>query len=130
MSEHPKAATHRRTHEAFLKGDTRLINDLLAEDVVYHFLGNSSFAGDHTGREAVLAHLKKFVEIPGGTMRIEARDFLGGDDHSAAVYKVEMTRSGKALDGELFEIMRWHDGHVIEDWAFFGDQTAFDSFFA
>ena len=130
MSQHANAATHRRVHEAFLKGDTASVDKLLAENVVYHVLGKSSLAGDHKGREAVLAHLKRFVEIPGGSMRLEAWDFLGSDDHSAAVYKVEATRPGKTLDGDLFELMRWRDGQVVEDWAFFDDQDAFDGFFA
>jgi ketosteroid isomerase-like protein len=130
MSDHPNAATHRRVHEAFLKGDTSLVNQVLADDVVYHFPGRSSFAGDHAGREAVLAHLKRFVEIPGGSMKLEARDFLGSDDHSGAVYKVEATRATKELTGDLFEIMRWRKGRVVEDWAFFDDQEAFDAFFS
>ena len=130
MSEHPNAAAHRKIHEAFLKGDIAPAIDVFAEEVVYHFLGSSSFAGDHKGPEAVLAHLRRFVENPAVTVRIEARAFLGGDDHSGAVYEVEATRPGKALNGELFEIMRWQDGPVIEDWALFDDQAAFDSFFA
>jgi ketosteroid isomerase-like protein len=50
MSDHPHAATHRRVHEAFLKGDASLVNQVLADDVVYHFLGRSSLASDHEGR--------------------------------------------------------------------------------
>jgi hypothetical protein len=63
-------------------------------------------------------------------MKVEAWDFLGSDNHSGAVFKVEATRAANKLTGDLYEIMPWRNGRVVEDWAFFDDQEAFDAFFS
>ena len=66
MSEHPNAALHRKGHEAFSRGDTDTLTELIAEDTVWHTAGKSPIAGEHRGRAAVFAMFEKLAELSEG----------------------------------------------------------------
>ncbi len=134
MSEHPNAALHRKGHEAFAKGDTATLTELIAEETVWHTAGKSPIAGDHRGRAAVFAMFEKLAELSEGTLQIHDHDFLASDSHShqhtVALFRITATRAGKTLDANFCEVAHWKDGQVVEDWGCAYDQYAFDEFFS
>ncbi len=57
MGAADNASRIRKGYAAFNAGDVATLVDLFAEDVVWHFPGQSKLAGDHIGRDATLAAL-------------------------------------------------------------------------
>lgn len=53
MADHPNLELLRRGYAAYGAGDMDTINELLADDVVWHVAGRSPIAGDYSGKEQV-----------------------------------------------------------------------------
>ena len=53
MAEHPNVARIRNIYAAFANGDLAAVNDVFAEDLVWHDAGRGQLSGDYRGREAV-----------------------------------------------------------------------------
>jgi ketosteroid isomerase-like protein len=57
MAEHPNVTRMRDGYAAFAKGDFAVLNDLFAEDVLWHVGGHNQLAKDYRGRDEVEAHV-------------------------------------------------------------------------
>ncbi len=68
MSEHPDIDRHRKGHAAFRSGDMEYLNELFAEDTVWHWSGRSQISGDHVGRDAVFAVFGKMAALAGDSI--------------------------------------------------------------
>ena len=55
-----------RQREVYAGSDLSTVEALLADDVVWHVPGSSPIAGDHRGREAVLAYFRTRRELREG----------------------------------------------------------------
>ena len=53
MAEHPNVARIKDGYAAFAKGDFAVLNDLFAEDVLWHVGGRSQLTGDYRVSDAV-----------------------------------------------------------------------------
>jgi uncharacterized protein len=75
---HPNAALiaefHRRQGAFYVGGSLEPLVELLAQDIRWHVPGTSPIAGDHKGRDAVLAYFERRRAIARGTMRMTVRD--------------------------------------------------------
>ncbi len=111
MSEHPNAALHRKAHEAFSRGDMDALAEMIAEDTVWHSPGKSLISGEFRGRETVFGEFfAKMDELSGGTAKfVEHQDYLGNDEHSVALFQFAATRSGKTLEFNVCEDIRYLD---------------------
>ena len=49
MAEHPNIARIKDGYAAFAKGDFAVLNDLFAEDIVWHASGRNQLSGDYRG---------------------------------------------------------------------------------
>jgi len=116
----------RRQREVYAGGDLAAVEELLAEDVVWHVPGTSPIAGDYRGRRAVIGYFGLRRELAGGTLRIvkggqahhdealvqlaDGRARLGGEEgvwRTAGVYRVAERRIAEAwlvpLDQDHFD---------------------------
>lgn len=130
MTDRSNIALHRKGHEAFNKGDLATLNDLLAEDTVWHWTGRGPLAGDHRGREAVLAQFGKIAELTGGNVQLHDQHYLADDTKTAAIYRFTGERGGKRVDVMLCEVAEWRDGKLVEEWLYPADQYALDDFWS
>ena len=81
-----------RAFEAFARaqsamyrgGDRDAVRELLAPDVVWHVPGESAIAGDHRGRDAVMAYFDRRRALAGGAMSILPGARLVSDDVSSS----------------------------------------------
>jgi uncharacterized protein len=104
-----------RQRAMYAGGGLAPVEELLAEDVVWHVPGTSPIAGDHRGRDAVVAYFRHRRALAGGAMQVvkkaEAHDEqalvqladgaapLGGHEvvwHTAGVYRVAGGRIAEA----------------------------------
>jgi uncharacterized protein len=102
---------------------------LLADDVVWHWPGRSSVAGDYRGREATLELLRGFHRLTGNRLNVEPMDILEGQDHLMSFTHVTAEREGDHLDVVMADAMRFGaDGRVVEYWTLSNDQSGVDKF--
>jgi len=127
---HPNEELVRRGYDAFASGDMAVIDELFAEDIVWHFPGQSKLAGDHIGRDATLAVLGAYGEASGGTLKANLLDLMASDDHVAGVANDTASSGGKALDVRSSVIFAMRDGKVSEAWHYIDDLGSLDAFLA
>jgi ketosteroid isomerase-like protein len=109
-----------------LEGFGRL---LLADEVVWHWGGRSSVAGDYRGRAAVLGLLAGFRELTRDRLVVEPLDILEGESFLMSFTRVTADRAGVRLDVVMADAMRFDaEGRVAEFWTLSNDQAAVDAF--
>jgi ketosteroid isomerase-like protein len=120
----------RKGYDAFIAGDMEWMNEHLHENIVWHIPGNSPFAGDHKGREAVLAFFAKSVAF--ALPEFQLHDIAAGEDHVVALVNTTWKRNS---DGAIFNdqgVTIYHvDGvRALEAWTIATNQAGFDAFAA
>jgi ketosteroid isomerase-like protein len=118
----------RRGYEAFVAGDMEWLNEHLHENVVWHVPGHSSLAGDHRGRENVLAFFANSVQkaLP----EFDIHDVVASDDHVVGIFTVSWRRNS---DGDTFQdrntqVFHVEGGQALEVWTLVERSEEFDRF--
>ena len=126
MAEHPNVARIRDGYAAFARGDFAVLNDLFAEDLLWHVNGRSQFAGDYRGREAVFGFFGKLMEVTEGSLHIDLHAVFADDEHGVALTIVTAGRGGRSVTVDQAHVFHLRDGKVVEYWDSSTDQYAFD----
>ena len=124
MSAQENLRVAREAQDAFERGDFERLDELTADDVVWHEIG---LAEPKRGKSALRAEMPANVdyEITG-----TAHDILASDDHAIALVEATATRGGRTLTYRTAEIYHIRDGRIAERWAFSDDTEAIARFFA
>jgi ketosteroid isomerase-like protein len=102
---------------------------LLAEEVTWHWSGQSSVSGTYVGRDAALELLRGFNELTGNRLRVEPLEILEGNDFLMSFTHVRANKDGADLDVIMADAMRFGpSGKVEEFWTLSNDQRAVDAF--
>ncbi len=128
MEEHPNVALWREAEQAFSRGDMTTVQRFWSGDVVYHFAGDNPLAGDHKGKDAVLAVFAKMGELTEGTLHIEVHDVLANDDHVVALVRLSASRKGKQQTWNGINVYHVQNGKIAEVWIHSTDQQIVDRF--
>jgi hypothetical protein len=130
MTMASKAETLGAAMAAVTHGEVDRFGDiLLDDDIVWHWPGRSSMAGDYTGRDAALGLIRGFHRLTGGRLRVEPVDILEGDDFLMAFTHITAESDDQKLDVMMADAMRFGPGgRVVEYWTLSNDQAAVDSF--
>ena len=115
---------------AISSGEVENFGDiLLDDDVVWHWPGRSSVAGDYRGREAALELLAGFHRLTQNRLRVAPLDILEGERFLMSFTHVTAEQDDRTLDVVMADAMRFgDDGRVVEFWTLSNDQEAVDSF--
>ena len=132
MTEHPNAALHQKAHNAAHTGDMNTLTEMTAENVVWHSPGRSPISGDFHGRDAVMSQFfGKMAQLSDGTAGFEDfQNYFGTDDHSVALFRWTATRNGNTKVYKVCEVIRWRNGQIAEEWAYYDDQYELDAFWS
>lgn len=130
MPEHPNLTASRAGYKAFAEGDMASLNELLADDIVWHFPGDNILSGDYKGKEEVLGMFARLAQETGGTFRNDVHDMLANDEHGVVLVNQTAERGGKKIEGRSVHVGHWNDGKLTEFWSIQEDQAAFDDFLA
>jgi len=113
-------ATMRRTYELLSAGDVDGFGQLLSDEFVEH----EELPGLSPGKDGVLELFRAYgVAFP--DLRMEVLDLLASGDKTVARVKATGTQegefmglppSGRAVEVQLIDIMRFEDGLVVEHW--------------
>jgi len=115
-----------RQREMYAGGDLAAVEELLAEDIVWHVPGMSPIAGHYRGREAVSGYFRRRRELAGGAIHISD---AGEAHHEEALVRLADGRA-RLGDGEVVwrtaGVYRVADGRIAEAWLVPLDQEQFD----
>ena len=129
MTEHPNAATARRSFEAWNSGRMDVIREGFAEDAVLHFAGNNAMSGTYRGRDAVMDALGRAIQ--GWGLQTEVEALLASDDHVIAFFHAISERDGKTLDLVHAMPMKFNaERKMTELWFLANDQRGYDQFWS
>ncbi len=126
MAEHPNVARIRDGYAAFAKGDFAVLNDLFAEDLLWHEPGQNQLAGEYRGREAVFGFFGKLMELTEGSFRIELGTVFADDEHGVAQVVLSASRGVRSARADAAQVFHLRDGRVTEFWSVAADPNAFD----
>lgn len=125
MSEHPNATVVRNMWAALQSGDMRSMADALADDVVWHEIGNPEPVRGKAALAARFSGGAADFEITG-----ETHDVVANDDHTVGLLTATAKRGGRTFTYRVAEIYHLRDGRITERWAFSDDTAAIAAFFA
>jgi uncharacterized protein len=126
VAEHSNVDRIKAGYVAFSKGDLAALNDLLAEDVLWHFGGRSQLAGDYRGREAVYGLFGRLMEVTEGSLHLDVQAVFADDEHGVVLVALSASRGGQSVKVHEAHIYSMRDGKVAEFWDAYHDQYAFD----
>lgn len=126
MAEHPNIARMRDGYAAFAKGDFDTLNDMFAEDVLWHVDGRSQLAGEYRGRDAVYGFFGRLMELTEGSFHLDVLALLADDDHAMALVNQSASRGGHRAETLNVHVFRMRDGVVLESWDASTDQYSLD----
>ena len=125
--EHPNVTLVREGFAAFERGDMARMDQLLADDVVWHVGGNSKWAGAYEGKAKVLEYFGR--QAQGTEMAAEIHDILGNDEHVVVLGSAKATaRDGSSAEWKYTQIFHIRDGKATEVWAMAENDAAVDPF--
>ncbi|HJQ72795.1 MAG TPA: nuclear transport factor 2 family protein [Actinomycetota bacterium] len=124
---HPNEELLRREYEAFAGQDLAALDEIFADDIVYHVPGNNPFSGDYHGKASVF---RLFREDRRASFRSEIHDVLANDRHAVALTFVYGARGDRMLEDVTVHVVHVLGGKITEAWFFPGDQAASDEFWS
>jgi ketosteroid isomerase-like protein len=126
MAEHPNVARLRDGYAAFAKGDFAVLNDIFAEDLLWHEPGRNQLAGDYRGRDAVYGFFAKLMEVTEGSFHLDLQAVFADDEQGVALVVSTASRGGRSVKVNDAHIFHLGDGKVVEFWNASTDSYAFD----
>jgi uncharacterized protein len=119
-----------RQREMYAGGQLAAVEELLAEDVVWHVPGSSPIAGDYRGREAVTAYFRFRRELAGGTIRIAKEAEAHHDEALVQLADGFAALGGREAAWRTAGVYRVAGGRIAEAWLVPLDQEHFDRVWA
>jgi ketosteroid isomerase-like protein len=130
VAQHPNVELMRRAERAFSTADSATLGEILSDDIVVHVPGRSALAGDHRGRDAILAYNQRIFELSGGTYENEVHEILATDEHIVVLQRNRARRGQRTLDINEALVLHARDGRILEVWELYTDQNQFDDFWS
>ena len=119
-------------YRALTTGDIAGLTELLDENIIWHQPGAGKLSGTYHRRDDVLALFGEFMQLSGGTFRIDRLDdVMANGDLVAATLHFAAEREGREpLSMNGIDLFRVAEGRIAEVWLFSADQTAEDTFWS
>ena len=126
MAEHPNVARLKDGYAAFAKGDFAVLNDLFAEDLLWHEGGRTQLSGEYRGRDAVYGLFGKLMEVTEGSFHLDLHAAFADDEHGVVLVTTTASRGGRSVTTNDVHVFHLRDGKVVEFWDSSTDQYAID----
>jgi len=126
MGEHPNVSRIRDGYVAFAKGDFEALNELFAEDLLWHEVGRNQLAGEYQGRDAVYGFFGKLMQVTEGTFHLDLHTILADDEHATALVVTTASRGDRSIRVNDVHVFHLRDGKAVEFWTASTDQYAVD----
>ena len=128
MGSQENAELVRRGYAAFSAGDMATLNELFAEDAVWHVPGSNTLSGAKQGRDAIIAFFGELMTRTAGTVTVTLQDVIGGPNHTVGLHHNHAKRNGKVNDQDAVLVFTIQDGRVTAVQEFHENTTRSDEF--
>jgi uncharacterized protein len=115
-----------RQRAMYRGGDLVPVEELLAEDVIWHVPGHSPIAGDYRGRQAVVSYFRLRRELAGGEITIHKRGEVHHEQALAQLADGRAALGGEEVVWRTAGVYRVAGGRVAEAWLVPLDLKHFD----
>ena len=124
-------AVVRRGYDAFNAGDLAALNELIAEDAVWHTPGHGVLAGDSVGRVAIIARLGRSTVESEGTFEVRLKRVLTDEDgRLIGIHHTVAKRRGRLLDAYGCIVFELGEGRILDAREHLLDLAAWDAFWS
>jgi ketosteroid isomerase-like protein len=130
MAEQANQVLVRRGFEAFTTGDIDTLVEIIADDAVQTMPGNNVMAGEHKGRDAILAMYGRLFDETAGTLRVALEATYAAGNSVVAIYRGTATRNGRTLDQRSALVFEIEHGQAIRLTDMPEDLDAVDAFWS
>ena len=115
---------------ALARCDLKALDELVSEDAVWHVPGHHAFAGDHVGKDGILA-LAATMQEHTTELLLDVDEVVAANSHVAVVGSMWGDRQGKILfgTGEV-AVFRVEGAKVVEGWTYVFDTRELDRFWS
>jgi hypothetical protein len=113
---------------AFARGDVPSAMKAMADDILWHVPGRGPLSRDYRGHNEVLGFFKHFMELSGGTFKIQVDDVLARGDRVVALVTESAERKGRKWSSPQVHAWTVKNGRATVFWQFQGDQQTEDEF--
>ena len=115
---------------AWESGDPDQAWTFYADDVVMRLPGRGALAGEHRGREAVIAVIQALLaRTSDSSVEVEVLDRLVSSDRVAMVLREAVVRGEKRLELRRVNVYRVEAGKIVEIDIYEANQYDVDAFF-
>ncbi len=121
---------HRRQAAMYAGGPVGPVEELLAEDVVWHVPGTSPIAGEHRGREAVIEYFETRRRLAANTMRLHPGEMLSRGDFVVQLVDGSAEIAGEEVTWSTVGLYRFEAGQVAEAWLIPSNLATFERIWA
>lgn len=120
-------ATLRSYAASWLGGDFDAVLGAYADDVVFHYFGQTDLAGAHVGKSTAVDAMAA-VSARAPRRILEIIDILAGDHFGAIIAVEELSRDGEVTTARRVFVYRVDAGQIMECWVLDEDQSEIDRF--
>jgi len=124
------AALIRSVYDAFSRGDSQRVFAAFAEDILWHVPGRGPLSRDYHGHAEVREFFEHFMELSGGTFRLQIDDVLAKGDRVIALCTESAKRGGRSWCSPQVHAWTVKDGRAVTFWQYQGDQQTEDEFWS
>jgi hypothetical protein len=120
----------RSAYDAFSRGDLQGAIATFAEDIFWHVPGRGPLARDYRGHAEVLGFFGHFMELSGGTFRLQVDELLANGDRVVVLCTESARRGGRSWSSPQVHVWTVKNGKATVFREYPGDQQAEDEFWS
>lgn len=110
------------------EGDWDTALAYLAEDIVFHIPGRSTFAGDQRGKDAAAEYIRTIRDhYRGGEIELELIDMLASEERVALLVRERFHGDGEPVEIRRANVYRVRDDAIVEISIYEADQYTVDA---
>jgi uncharacterized protein len=117
-------------YDAFSRGDVQGAIAAFADDIFWHVPGRGPLSRDYRGRAEVLGFFGHFMELSGGTFRLQVDEVLAKGDRVVVLCTESARRGGRSWSSPQVHVWTVNDGKATVFREYAGDQQAEDEFWS
>jgi ketosteroid isomerase-like protein len=119
-----------RAYRAFAEGDIPTVLGVFKEDILWHVPGRGPLSRDYRGPEEVLGFFQHFMDLSGGSFRIQVDDIFAKGDRVIVLVTESAERNGRSWSSPQVHAWTLEDGKASVFWQYQGDQQTEDEFWS
>ena len=128
MSEHPNVTLINRMTKAVFENDRAALDQLFADDLVFHVRGALPRPGDHPGVDGFLGAMGAVFQLTDGDVKIEQLFCTAQGNWAAEWETAVFGRHGRTLETNNMFVYQFEDGRIADLWMICAAPAGSESF--